>query len=228
MSDDSRRADYLLSDIMGWQMLSPLMHDRPYLPFTGAALRPFCLSHILNDILVNSRKHIIEFGSGVSTLIIARLIKANDLPAKMVSIEHDENWCMRLRRLVKEEGLEEIVNQVHAPLGACHLSKNNCEWYKTESIISAIKSNKFDMIIVDGPPAWKPEIQLSRYPAVPFMLDNLDETFSIFLDDAIRPGEKDIIKMWEKELGLSFVISNQSLAYAVKGHANFTEPFSYY
>lgn len=228
MHNNPNLSNYLLGDIMAFGILSPLIEGGRYLPFTGAALRPFCISHILNDIVINNRAEIVEFGSGISTIFIARLIKRNNLKARILSVEHDKEWYNMLGSLLYEEGLEGIVHQVHAPLGRCSISENGCEWYDTGPVSKAVESRVVDMVIIDGPPAWKPDICLSRYPALPFMWDKLGDRFSIFLDDACRPGEQEIIMSWEKQFGLNFTVSNQSLAYATKGPSGFTEPFSYY
>jgi hypothetical protein len=46
------------------------------------------------------------------------------------------------------------------------------------------------MVIVDGPPAFENKIQFSRYPAMPFMIDRMNKTFSFYLDDYDRTGNK--------------------------------------
>ncbi len=60
------------------------------------------------------------------------------------------------------------------------------------------------MVLIDGPRAYKREIAHSRYFALPFLKDILEEKHVIFLDDANRNGEKDILQMWNNEFGIEF------------------------
>lgn len=67
-SIDSRQSDHWLlarrlEDIHALTVLQPLMISQPLPPLTGSALRPYCLVHVLNDIIVNRRQRIIEFGT---------------------------------------------------------------------------------------------------------------------------------------------------------------------
>src|SRR5690606_36365313 len=78
LNNGNRLNKFFSEDILSVNFLNTLMNGYPYLPFSGSSLRPFCLNHILNDIVINNRKHIIEFGSGISTILIGRLIKKNN------------------------------------------------------------------------------------------------------------------------------------------------------
>ena len=63
-----------------------------------------------------------------------------------------------------------------------------------------------DLLLVDGPPAYRPEIALARYPAGPYFAPRLSQRCAVFLDDAGREGEqaKAIAGRWQQELGLRF------------------------
>jgi len=219
---------YKTDDIYAMSLLQPLLSNYTYLPFTGSSLRPFCLIHILNDIVINGRKSIIEFGSGISTVLIGRLIKKNKLNAKLLSIENDENWVKALMGILKTEQIDDVVTLHYAPLKFTKLALDRNKWYDVKALKAVVQGRKFDMVIIDGPAAWEPGKGRSRYPAVPFIAGKLDKNFSIYLDDAIRPGEREVIKMWEAEYGIHFSIASRSLAYCYRGTSFNTEPFSYY
>lgn len=220
--------DPIIADIYALNLLQPLIQGYPFLPFTGSSFRPFCLAHIINDITINGRKNIIEFGSGVSTVLIGRLIKKNNLKATILSIDHDENWLKVLTALISNEGLDSIVTLVHAPLAANALALDNNFWYDLEVLSKMTKNGFYDMMIVDGPPAWEISKAKSRYPALSFIIKNLSPNFSIYLDDANREGELFILKTWEKEARIKFKITGGTLAFSYSGLSFYTEPFIYY
>lgn len=216
-----------LDDIYSIGLLQPLLNGFPFVPFTGASLRPFCLNHIINDVLVNNRKNIIEFGSGISSILIGRLIKNNNLNATLISIEHDLKWRNVLRGYLNTEKLEDVVEVLHLPLMNCKLSIENNDWYDIERLSDSLGDKVFDMVLIDGPPAWEASKGMARYPALPFIRDRLKKDFSIYLDDANRQGESVIIKKWEREYGINFNLAGGTLAFSYGGNAFYTQPFVY-
>lgn len=214
-------------DIYGIALLQTLISGYPFLPFTGASLRPYCIAQIINDITINNRSQIIEFGSGLSTILIARLIKKNNLKAEFLSVDHNKDWVSTLSKILEREGLADIVNLCYAPLKECELAIENASWYDLQVLKKEIDGKTFDLMIIDGPPAWETNKNKARYPAVPCIADNLEDSFSIYLDDADRDGEKAIIALWEKEYGIKFGVSTASLAYYSRGNGLFTHPLAY-
>jgi len=213
-----------IDDAYALSLLQPLMIGYPFIPFTTASLRPFCLAHMLNDIVINGRKNIIEFGSGLSTILFGRLIRRNRLGAMIFSVEHNAGWAGELKNILDMEDLGDIVRVVHAPLGEYPLAVSGSEWYDVEKLAGAIGDRRFDMMIIDGPPAWEKGNGQARYPAFPFMKDRMAQRYSIYLDDVNRIGEQTVLQRWEEESGLGFRITGKSLAYYYCGEAYFTEP----
>jgi predicted O-methyltransferase YrrM len=205
-----------VEDIYALGFLQPLL-DGPYLPFTNSALRPLCLAYILNDITVNSRKTILEFGSGLSTIMIARLIRKNNTGSRLLSVEHDREWAGVIRASLHQEGLEDAVSILDAPLQSSSFAVDSNLWYGLDAGSGVFAGASFDMVIIDGPPAYEAAKAMSRYPALPFVHDLLAARSAVFLDDADREGEKAIIRRWENEYGIRFSIAGGSLAYAFRG-----------
>ncbi len=79
------------------QQLSP---KDSFIPFTHWSMPPILILHILNDIIINSRKNIVEFGSGASTLYIARLIRAQKLECKLIAVESDKGWLQKMNDIL--------------------------------------------------------------------------------------------------------------------------------
>lgn len=213
-----------IEDIYSLNLLQSLLTEYAFLPFTNAALRPFCLAHILNDIVVNSRQSIIEFGSGLSTILIGRLIKRNKLNARLLSVEHNQGWANVLNGIVENEGISNVIEIIHAPLEKSKLAAAGNLWYDLQVLDKKTAGKKFDMAIVDGPPAWQKGYEMARYPALAYVYDKLHEKFAVYLDDANRAGEKSVLELWQKEYGHAFTISGGTLAYFYAGESYHTEP----
>ncbi|WMW23235.1 class I SAM-dependent methyltransferase [Methanolobus mangrovi] len=159
------------------------------------------MTTILNEIIINGRKEIVEFGSGISTIYIAKLLKEHG--GRLNSFEHDENWVHIITKLLKENNLNKSVSVNFAPLSKSKFCLDNCKWYD-ENIVRSKIITPVDLIIVDGPPAYLNDLALSRYPAIPCIHSKLSDDYCIILDDIDRSGEEQIIGMWETELGIQF------------------------
>ncbi|MDZ7611976.1 MAG: class I SAM-dependent methyltransferase [Candidatus Moranbacteria bacterium] len=181
----------ILKENLSASVLSNLL-DGTYLPITDSSIDLSSLRLILNDIVVNNRRNIIEFGSGISTVVFARLFKKNEISGKIYSVDESEDWIKILKKIIKKESLEEYVVFINAPLKKNKNTKSlgGLRWYDEDILNQKIENCKFDLVFVDGPCAYKESIKFSRYPALPFIYKKLNSRFSVFLDDADRSGEK--------------------------------------
>lgn len=207
-----------LEDLAAYLLIQNLVKFPEYFPITSSSLRFHTLAVILNDIIINNRKSIVEFGSGISTLAIANLSKINRLNYNFVSVEDNIDWFNSMQTYLSKNSLEKFVNLVYAPLEETNLSPENIPWYSTKSLNEQIShDSRFSLVIVDGPGAWKPEIELSRYPALPYLANSLEDSFSVYLDDTDRKGEKKVLSLWQKEFGMKFEKINDTASVFVKG-----------
>ena len=214
-----------LKDIHAYLLIQDLVRFPEYFAITNSSLRFHTLAVILNDILINNRRQIIEFGSGISTLAIANLIKKNKLECNFISVEDNEEWFQYLKSFLTRNDLQKYVNIIFAPLKKNSLALENNLWYSDEVLQNNISSDfKFSLAIIDGPAAWKPKIRLSRYPAVPYLVNILSEESSIYLDDTNRKGEKEIMSLWNQKYKMKFEPINETSAVSVKGNKLNTIP----
>lgn len=188
----SKKAD----DIYSLNIIQSLLTNSPYLPLNGGALRPYGLAYILNEIIINQRKNILEFGSGLSTILMARLIKKNNLSTRIISFEHNANWASILNGYLENENLESYVKVINANLKDIDTVLGIVKWYDSELFFKSINTIKFDLIIIDGPPANSMDIQYSRLPAFLNLDKNLAENYCIILDDMHREGEKKVAEVY--------------------------------
>jgi len=191
-------------DIIALELLSPLMNN--YLPWTSSSIRPSGLVKILNEIIVNNRSNIVECGSGISTVYIGLLLKKLKR-GKLLTVEDDQMWIVTLKKMIEQEGLSDVVTIIHAPLVKSDFAIDNNKWYDIHKIEPIIKDTKIDLLLVDGPLAYKKECKLSRYPAAYFFKKFFADNFSIILDDINRSGEKFILKKWQNDLKINFTLN---------------------
>lgn len=191
----------------------------PYLPWPGSAIAPSSLCTILNEIQINNRKTIVEFGSGISTLYIAKVLERTG--GHIVSIENDSGWSAIIKEWIDTAGLSNQVTLVDAPLAPCSISDHNLEWYQEDTVVSALSDLTIDCVLVDGPPAYEKGKELARYPALPMTYKKLSDNCVVFLDDIHRVGEKEVIKKWATYSGIKFNqhLRSDSLARGVRGSA---------
>jgi len=205
----SKKAD----DIYAMNILQPLLSNLPYLPFNGGALRPICMAYILNEIIINQREMVIEFGSGLSTIVMARLIKKNKLNTRVISIEHNENWASILQSYLENEGLQGFVEIVTVNLKETETPLGPVKWYDYDTFLPVISDKKFDLVIIDGPPADREKIKYSRFPALFKLENNLADDFCLMLDDANREGEQDLVKYYrDRNEAFKYTLVSETLA----------------
>jgi hypothetical protein len=207
-----------LEDIYSYLLLQDLIKFPEYFATTTSSLRFHTLAVIINDIVINQRKSIIEFGSGISTLAIANLIKKNKLECSFFSVEDSKEWFDYINSFLKRNALENFASLIYAPLEKNEFALENNLWYSTDAIKKTLSTDlKFDLVIIDGPGAWLPKLRLSRYPALPFLQNKLEKEFSFILDDTNRKGEKEIMDLWYQKFDTKFEQINQTSAMCVRG-----------
>lgn len=184
-----------LADLNAWQILRPLLDAGGYLPWNTGAMRPAGLVLVCNDIMYADRTHVVECGSGASTVLLARLLRQRGA-GTLTAVEHDAGWAARVRDLLDREGLGDVATVLHAPL------TGEPPWYDhaaLESLPAAV-----DLLVVDGPPAYEPADALARLPALAFFAPRLAPGATVFLDDVDRPGEQQVLAEWERTTAWRF------------------------
>jgi len=174
--------------------LRPLLDGRPYLPWTDGALRPAALVAILNEIVFAGRLTVVELGSGVSTVVVGRLLAERG--GTLTSVEHDPDWASIVRSQIAHEGLGDIVELVSEPLEPHPDSWAGAPWYSGNAIASL--PSAIDLLLVDGPPGYGEGMSHSRYPALSTIADRLAPGALVILDDADRDPEREIIERWQE------------------------------
>jgi predicted O-methyltransferase YrrM len=134
----------------------------------------------------NRPKLVVELGSGISTLIMA---KASQGQIRIVSIDHSEEFAQKTREMLKEHSVKNVEIRV-APLKK-HASGS--DWYD----LTFLKNLKnIDLLVIDGPPGSKnPK---ARQPALKEFEAKLSPKAVIVIDDVNRDGERELAEMFAK------------------------------
>lgn len=177
-------------------MLTPLLVAGGYLPWTTGSMRPAGLVAVCNEIVHGARTRIVECGSGVSTVILARLLRERNA-GRLVALEHDSHWARIVQEQIQREALDTFAQVCHAPL------HGDPAWYRAAR--SDDVPPEVDLLIVDGPPACDPGHGTRRAPALAWFAGRLVAGATIILDDITRPGERDVIADWEASSDWRFV-----------------------
>lgn len=163
------------------------------IPTTSWSMRFSNLLTILDLLDTHQPELVVEFGSGMSTLLVAAWMKENS-HGKVVSFDHDRNWANVTRRHLIRESLAGYSEVIDAPLTNVASLGQEGEWYDISNHVESI--SQVDLLIVDGPPAGASEKRLSRLPALDKLYRTLSSSCIVVLDDANRLGEKEVVLRW--------------------------------
>ncbi len=166
------------------------------LPATSWSMRFVNLHAILHLLDQYQPSQIVEFGSGLSTIMCAGWLREQGR-GKIMSFEHDVNWGQETQRQLKSVDLMQFADVCCVDLKPSPDAVGGCPWYDIQEPLKGV--GPIDFVIVDGPPAGVAEARLSRYPALPALLDKLSATALVVLDDANRAGEREIVEKWLAE-----------------------------
>jgi predicted O-methyltransferase YrrM len=162
-----------------------------YMPATrGWAGSPDFLNKIVEIILKQKPRIVLEASSGVSTVLIGLALKMNN-SGKALSFEHDTSYAEITRKNIEVNDIEDISIIMDCPLNDYLIDGEAWKWYDTKELTF---TDKIDLLIIDGPP--RATQNLARYPAIPLLHKYFSDNVIILLDDANRPDEIIIIEKW--------------------------------
>ena len=160
------------------------------LPPTGNCAGSSDFLLLIARLILSERPEVVvEFGSGVSSFVIARCLEINGA-GRLISFDHSPSFAELTRRQLARQRLSADIRVV--PLRPARGPRQPGFWYDAGDLPDAI-----DLIIVDGPPAsLHPE---TRSGAGPATFAKLRKGGMVLLDDACRPGERKIVSRWRED-----------------------------
>lgn len=146
---------------------------------------------IIVDYCLQARPSLVlECSSGLTSLMLARCCQMNG-SGQVVSLEDGEEYATKTRSYMDRYGLDDYAAVVHAPLQEIEVAGADYLWYATQEI----PDRPVEMLVIDGPSGF---IQKnSRYPALPLLYPRLADACRVFLDDAARDDEREIVTLWQ-------------------------------
>ncbi|CAN2208081.1 COG4122 Predicted O-methyltransferase [Candidatus Nanopelagicaceae bacterium] len=168
------------------QLFALLKFSAPIPPTRSWAASPDLLLTIADLVRTHKPRLVVELGSGVSTLIVA---KAG--ARRVISMDNSAEFAMKTREMLKAHKVRGVEVRV-APLKS-HAS--GVDWYDTAKLKDL---KKIDMLIIDGPPGSKnPD---ARKPALKELLAKLSPNVVVVIDDVNRIGERQLAEAFAKAL----------------------------
>lgn len=167
---------------------------RAPMPSSGDfALNPTDLLEVLHLVRLRRPQLVVELGSGTSTVWLAYALE--QVGGRLVSLDHDEEYCAKTRALLSAHGLTGVAEVRLAPLTELTVDGRPFRWYDQEKLTDL---RNIDLLLIDGPPAATgPD---ARFPAMHTLESRLSPVATIVLDDANRPDEQEAIRRWTEAI----------------------------
>lgn len=197
--------------------LMPELHGWPISP-------DFAL-YLIELIEANDYDLVIEFGSGTSTSLIAKTLRnlaakrRSPKPTAQLAFEHLEQYHRKTKQLLAQDGMEEAVELMLAPLEPYRASNGEeYRYYRCHETLERLAANRLDagqriLVLVDGPPGATG--RHARYPALPVVLASFaGARIDFLLDDYNRTDEKEVVQQWIADLcaaGVDHAVTERKL-----------------
>jgi hypothetical protein len=164
-------------------------------PLGGWAASPDLVLEVVDHLLAERPRLVVELGSGVSTVVLASAVREHGLDTRIVSLDHHAHYAAQTRALLERHGVADLVDVRFAPLARTHVPDHLTPWYDEAAIADL---HDIGMLVVDGPPtATGPA---ARYPAVPLLAGRFAARCCIVVDDTTRPGDRAVVARWAAQL----------------------------
>lgn len=163
----------------------------PHLPtLSGWVADARMLLLLARYTLSRSPRTVVEFGSGVSTLVAAECLRRKG-GGSIITHDHHSSFAAETAQRLRALDLEADVRS--APLCPLIAARNGWggAWYDTEELPSRI-----DLLIVDGPPWFLHPMARGNAAS---LFSRIPRGGAVLLDDAYRPGERLVGARWRQE-----------------------------
>lgn len=132
-------------------------------------------------------RHVLEVGSGSSTVVLARYAEAH--AAQVTVLEHDPTYAGRTDALLRRYGLREVVDLHCAPLRPFYTGSEQFLWYDID--LAAELDAPVDFALIDGPP-----LRHGREAVIFALARHLADGWTAWLDDGFRTHEVACLHRW--------------------------------
>ena len=163
----------------------------------GWSLAPDALRFITRLVSILRPNHVLEFGSGLSTRVLARACAILPQPSALSSVDHDPEFGSLAAQECRKDPLacSDLSMQI-APIVARKYCDKLLPIYLWQPDRFA-SPTLFDLVIVDGPPVVLGGREGQLYQAMDFAQSGT----VMLLDDVIRPEEQQALNHWKDNYG---------------------------
>lgn len=161
------------------QLLNLLDFKLPIPATRSWAASPDVLLALFQSARATNPKVILDLGSGVSTLVLAKSAPN----ARIISIDNSEEFAGKTRQMLAQHEIRNVDLRV-APLTP---HSSGVDWYELSKFVDI---TDIDLLFIDGPPGSKNPI--ARHPALNELIQKLSPNATIIIDDTKRDGEQEL------------------------------------
>lgn len=157
------------------------------------------LNFLVQSVKKKQPQAILEFGSGISTICFAYLMKelypASVVP-RVFSIEQDQSCLESVHQRLAGLGLEKTVRLLLMPLKQQTIEgvTANCYYLLSQPLDTLIEGTKPDFILVDGPSGKR----MTRFGTLPMIKNHVSDDACFYVDDSLRNDELNIARRWQE------------------------------
>lgn len=172
----SIRQSYRQSEAFA-QLILLMRFEAPLPPTRNWAASPDLLLTLHHHARAATPQTIVDLGSGLSTLILAKSAPV----ARIVSVDNSPEFAAKTAQMLRNHNVTNVDLRV-APL-VTHSS--GVDWYHSSALAGI---GKIDLLFIDGPPGSKNS--QARHPAFDECLQLLSPRAIVIIDDVGRDGER--------------------------------------
>ncbi|QBI53707.1 class I SAM-dependent methyltransferase [Streptomonospora litoralis] len=172
----------------------------PFMPsLRGWAASPDVMRLLVRSVERHRPELVVECGSGASSVWLGYALRRAG-GGRLVALEHSERYAELSRQLVRDHGLEDVVEVRYAPLadwspgGEGATGEDPQPWYDLAAVEDL---DGIGLVFIDGPP--EATARQARYPALPVLMPRCASDAVLILDDAARPDERKMSKRWLRD-----------------------------
>jgi predicted O-methyltransferase YrrM len=169
------------------QLISLLNFESPLPPTRNWAASPDLLLTLHHYARRTSPQVILDLGSGLSTLILAKSAPT----AKVISVDNSSEFAEKTAQILRDHKIDNVDLRV-APLSP---HNSGVDWYQLAALSGISQIN---LLFIDGPPGSKNPA--ARHPAFDECLKLLAPDAIVIIDDVGRNGEKELAEKFAAAL----------------------------
>lgn len=153
------------------------------LPVTDWSMQAAALAELDAWLWRESPRTVVELGSGLSTVVMANYARYSG--AHVVSVDHDRRFMQQTANLLAQHSLSGVVDLRHAAIDEQPMYQTG--W-----------PDGIEFALIDGPP----DRLGGRHATLDALMPYMAPSWSAWLDDGDRPGEKQAVASWRKSHGI--------------------------